>query len=142
MFPLSEDVYSERQFVIVHVRACVASHVSLRILRCSKASRPRELRDISTSRPSMMSRRKGRALRMTRWDSTPSDRTTPFSSWDKRDMLWERETRDRRSGNQKLHFLPSVCKTKFRRSTVFDLQAFKLHGMKHIRCKCYTMLRD
>lgn len=88
----------QRQLVIVHVRACVASHVSLRILRCSKASRPRELRDISTSRPSMMSRRKGRALRMTRWDSTPRDSTTPFSSWDKRDMLWKRETRDTRSG--------------------------------------------
>lgn len=77
----------ERDCVCVRV----VSHVSLRILRCSKASRPREFTDISTSRPSMMSNRKGRALTMTLWDSAPRDRTTPFSSWDRRDML-RRET--------------------------------------------------
>lgn len=80
-----------RLFVKVCVR--VDSHVSLRILRCSKASRPREFSDISTSCPSIMSRRKGRTLTMTLWDSAPRDSTTPFSSWDRTDRLRQRGNR-------------------------------------------------
>lgn len=113
--------------------ACAGSHVSLRILRCSKASRPREFSDISTSRPSMMSNRKGRALTMTLWVSAPRDRTTPFSSWDRRDRLrqrergrWEEEKRG--FGLKKKHDLKSsiiiyslsIC-SKLRNAEIFLL---------------------
>lgn len=67
---------------------CIAvTYVSLRIRRCSKASRPRELSDRRTSRPSMMSNRNGLALTISRWESAPKDRTTPFSSCDRRERL-------------------------------------------------------
>lgn len=59
---------------------------------CSKASRPRELRDSSTCGPSMMSRRKGWALRMSLQSSPPRDNTTLCSSWANTDILHWRET--------------------------------------------------
>ncbi len=67
------------------------THVSLERCRCSKASRPRELRDSSTSGPSMMSSLNGWALTINLWLSAPRDNTTPLSSLDNTERLEKRE---------------------------------------------------
>ncbi len=76
------------------------THVSLRRRRCSKASRPRELRDSSTSGPSMMSSLNGRALTINLWLSAPRDNTMPLSSLDNTERLEKERYRERNKERQ------------------------------------------